>query len=200
MINWDCVYYLLPDFTSVLLLLVLSCPMWQVGQCLPVMGKGPLSDSCASQAWMLLQNITDALGQTQLFCEQNVELNMLTNTPSVCTPQESACPGIPKSQFDKESCVANIEKDLNHYYKFLAAQPDPEGLLGSTVLLSLTELMQNCFKSPLPTVLDSKDAPVNDGNTYVERLNLCKVLRGFQVRTVTINRAISYMKSDVNFK
>ncbi|CAG5896733.1 unnamed protein product [Menidia menidia] len=158
-------------FTSVLLLLVLSCPMWQVGQCLPVMGKGPLSDSCASQAWMLLQNITDALGQTQLFCEQNVELNMLTNTPSVCTPQES--------------CVANIEKDLNHYYKFLAAQPDPEGLLGSTVLLSLTELMQ---------------APVNDGNTYVERLNLCKVLRGFQVRTVTINRAISYMKSDVNFK
>lgn len=31
--------------------------------------------------------------------------------------------------------------------------------------------------------------------SYGDRLRLCKVLSGFQVRTVTINRAIAYMSS-----
>lgn len=31
--------------------------------------------------------------------------------------------------------------------------------------------------------------------SYDERLRLCKVLRGFQIRTVTINRAIAYISS-----
>lgn len=35
----------------------------------------------------------------------------------------------------------------------------------------------------------------NRQSTYAERLRMCKVLRGFHVRTITINRAISYMNS-----
>ena len=38
--------------------------------------------------------------------------------------------------------MTNIGKDLSHYYKFLTNQPDPEKLLGPTVLLSLRELME----------------------------------------------------------
>ncbi|KAM4552901.1 interleukin-12 subunit alpha [Odontesthes bonariensis] len=187
-------------FTSALLLLALSCRLWQVSQSLPVMGKGPMTDSCTLYARTLLQNITDALAQTKLFsgidcAKQNLELNMETSTPSVCTPLESACPGITKSQFDQESCVTNIGEDLSHYYKFLTNQPDPEKLLGPTVLLSLRELMENCFKGSLPTDLALKEDDGERASTYNERLNLCKVLRGFQVRTITINRAINYMNS-----
>lgn len=38
--------------------------------------------------------------------------------------------------------MANIGQDLHHYYKFIAAQPDPDSLLGPSVLFSLRELMQ----------------------------------------------------------
>lgn len=34
---------------------------------------------------------------------------------------------------------------------------------------------------------------VNHQSSYDERLKLCKVLRGFQVRSVTINRAVQFM-------
>ncbi|XP_072220174.1 interleukin-12 subunit alpha [Leuresthes tenuis] len=187
-------------FTSALLLLALSCRMWQVSQSLPVMDKGPMTDSCTLYARMLLQNITDALAQTKLFrgfdcAKENMELNMETSTPSVCTPPESACLGITKSEFDEESCVTNIGKDLSHYYKFLTNQPDPEKLLGSTVLLSLRELMENCFTGSLPTDLALKEADEEHANTYTKRLKLCKVLKGFHVRTITINRAINYINS-----
>lgn len=36
---------------------------------------------------------------------------------------------------------------------------------------------------------------VNHQSSYNERLKLCKVLKGFQVRSVTINRAVQYMNA-----
>uniref|UniRef100_A0A8D3DYU8 Interleukin 12A n=1 Tax=Scophthalmus maximus TaxID=52904 RepID=A0A8D3DYU8_SCOMX len=172
-----------------LLLLVLSCPLWQVSKSLPMMSRGPMTDSCASHARTLLQNITGALTQNNLFSgincsKQSVELNLETNTPSVCAPKESTCTGIKKSEFD-ESCLKNIGEDLHHYYKFLVAQPDPDSLLGPTVLFSLREFME---------------AAADGTSTYDERLSLCKVLKGFQVRTITINRVIGYMISGEHTK
>lgn len=46
----------------------------------------------------------------------------------------------------------------------------------------------------------SKTAPppqvaVTHPSSYAERLKLCKVLRGFQVRSITINRAVKYMNA-----
>lgn len=38
----------------------------------------------------------------------------------------------------------------------------------------------------------------NHQNSYDGRLKLCKVLRGFQVRTITINRALQYLKAGVD--
>ncbi|XP_069574450.1 interleukin-12 subunit alpha isoform X1 [Brachyistius frenatus] len=191
-----------PDFTPALLVLVLTCPVWQVSQSLPVMGKGPMTDSCVLYAQTLLQNITDVLTQNNLSSgidctKQNMELNMETRTPSVCAPRGSTCSGIPiASELNQESvCLTNIGKDLRHYYKFLAAQPDPDSLLGPTVLFSLRELMENCFSSFLPTDMAFKEAAADRASTYDERLRLCKVLKGFQVRSITINRAISYMNS-----
>lgn len=44
--------------------------------------------------------------------------------------------------FSQKSCLTNIGEDLQHYYKLLAAQPDPDSLLGPSVLSSLRELMK----------------------------------------------------------
>ncbi|KAM4556485.1 uncharacterized protein V3H82_016443 [Fundulus diaphanus] len=157
-----------------------------------------MDDSCVFYARALLENITDALTQARLFSginctRQNMELNLESRTPTVCSPQGSTCSGITTSAFDQDSCLTDIGKDLSHYYKFLSAQPDPDNLIGSSVLYSLRELMENCFRSSLPTDFNSKEALVERAVTFNERLSLCKVMKGFHVRTVTINRAIGYM-------
>ncbi|XP_008290746.1 interleukin-12 subunit alpha [Stegastes partitus] len=188
---------------ALLLLLVLTCSVWEVSRSLPVKGKEPMTDSCVLNAQTLLRSITDVLhnssdGQRNLFsgidCMMlNMELNTETSTPSVCAPKGSKCSGSNKLEFDQDSCMMNMKKDLNHYYRFLAAHPDPDSLLGPTVLLSLRELMETCFKLPLPA--DLQTAAAGRGSTYEERLSLCKVLKGFQVRAITINRVIGYMTS-----
>uniref|UniRef100_A0A3Q1EJ45 Interleukin-12 subunit alpha-like n=1 Tax=Acanthochromis polyacanthus TaxID=80966 RepID=A0A3Q1EJ45_9TELE len=178
--------------TPALLLLVLTCSVWQLSQSLPVKGKEPITDSCVLHAQTLLRSITEVLRNStdrNLFSgidcmAQNMVLNMETNTPSVCSPEVSA-ETTSDTLFSpiKDSCMTDMKKDLNHYYKFLAAHSD--SLLGQTVLPSLRELME---------------AAADRASTYDERLNLCKVLKGFQVRTITINRVIGYMKSDEHTK
>uniref|UniRef100_A0AAQ5YZW5 Zmp:0000001127 n=1 Tax=Amphiprion ocellaris TaxID=80972 RepID=A0AAQ5YZW5_AMPOC len=186
------VFFLLPDSAPALLLVVLTCSVWELSQSLPVKGKEPMTDSCVLYAQTLLRSITEVLHNStdrNLFSgidcmTQNMELNMETNTPSVCFPKGSTCSGITKHEFDEDSCMTDMKKDLNHYYKFLAAHSDPDSLLGQTVLPSLRELMEVSHNT----------------HTYDQRLNLCKVLKGFQVRTVTINRVIGYMNSGEHTK
>uniref|UniRef100_A0A3P9I027 Interleukin-12 subunit alpha n=1 Tax=Oryzias latipes TaxID=8090 RepID=A0A3P9I027_ORYLA len=180
--------------------MMLSLPMWQISESLPVMSTTPMTDSCVNYTRMLLEKITQALNQTELFTginctEQNMELNTNTNTPFVCAPKEATCLGKSELDFNQESCLSNIWRDLSHYYKFFTAQPD---LLQHvpTFNHSLRELMENCFEESLPT----NETPVNHASTYSERLNLCKTLRGFQVRTITVSRAISYMSSGEHTK
>ncbi|XP_054889647.1 uncharacterized protein zmp:0000001127 [Poeciliopsis prolifica] len=190
-------------FTPVLLLLALSCPTWVVGRSLPSMPSGQMTDSCVFYARTLLENITNLLAPddpTRMFSgmnctRHNMELNLETRTPTVCSPQGSVCSGETTSAFDWKSCMSEIGKDLSHYYKVLSVQPDSDGTLGSSVLLPLRELMENCFKSDLQSALISKEAPVAHSNTngFSQRQRLCKILKGFYVRTITINRAISYM-------
>uniref|UniRef100_A0A8C7Y7V4 Interleukin-12 subunit alpha n=1 Tax=Oryzias sinensis TaxID=183150 RepID=A0A8C7Y7V4_9TELE len=194
-------YFFPPDSApALLLLMMLSLPMWQISESLPVMSMTPMTDSCVNYARMLLENITQALTKTELFTginctEQNMELNTNTYTPSVCAPK--VCFQTKKCFYClsiKESCLSNISRDLSQYYKFLTAQPDL--LRVPNVTHSLRKLMENCFEESLPT----NETPVNHASTYSERLNLCKTLRGFQVRTITVSRAISYMSSGEHTK
>ncbi|XP_034039187.1 uncharacterized protein LOC117521930 [Thalassophryne amazonica] len=193
-------------FTFAPLLLMLTSPAWKLSQSVPMMGKQPVTDSCVSYSWTLLQNIIGALMQNSLFngidCpKQSIVLNNNTLTESVCTPKESTCYGFTKSEFDQESCLTNIGEDLRHYSTFLEDQPDPEHLLGPTVLFSLKELMKHCFAWALPKQdVPMKEATADRPSSYDERLNLCKVLRGFQVRTITVNRAVRYINSGQHTK
>ncbi|KAL6104526.1 uncharacterized protein ACO6RY_14238 [Pungitius sinensis] len=183
-------------FTPALLLLVLTCA--QVSQSMPVMSKGPLKESCVLYAKTLLQSINDTLAKIKER-DCNVELNMATNTTSACAPKESKCSGIVKSEFDQESCLTNIGEDLHHYHEFLAARTDDQRSQASNVLSRIRELMENCFSWSLPIDV-SKGAASQDENPFDRRLKFCKVLTGFQVRCITINRAIAYMNSGEHTK
>ncbi|XP_008432398.1 uncharacterized protein LOC103479630 [Poecilia reticulata] len=191
------------SFTPGLLLLALSCSTWVVSRSLPLMPSGQTTDSCVFYARMLLENITNLLAPddpTRMFSgmnctRHNMELNLETNTSTVCLPQGSVCSGETTSAFDRKSCLTNIEKDLSYYYQVLSNQPDSDGTLGSSVLLPLRELMENCFISSLPTDLTSKEGSEDHSSTngFNQRQRLCKIMKGFHVRTITINRAIGYM-------
>ncbi|GAA6228275.1 uncharacterized protein LOC108883223 [Lates japonicus] len=187
-------------FTPALLLLILSC--FSQSKSLPVMSEGQMTSSCVSYAQILLQNITDALLQGTLFhgvdcTTKGVELYTETNTSSVCAPKGSTCSGITKSEFSQTSCLTNIGEDLRHYYELLAKHPDR--LLGQTVLFSLRQFMEKCFPQSLPKDL-APEHTAADRSTYDERLTLCKVLKGFQVRAITISRVIGYMNSGEHTK
>ncbi|XP_014855617.1 PREDICTED: uncharacterized protein LOC106925686 [Poecilia mexicana] len=190
------------SFTPVLLLLALSCPAWVVSRSLPLTPSGQMTDSCVFYARMLLENVTNLLAPddpTRMFSgmnctRHNMQLNLKTNTSTVCSPQGSVCSGETTSAFDRESCLKDIGTDLSYYYNVLSSQPDSDGTLGSSVLLPLRELMENCFSSSL-TDLSSKEASVDHSSTngFNQRKLLCKIMKGFHVRTITINRAIGYM-------
>nr|WAB71026.1 interleukin 12 [Takifugu obscurus] len=179
------------------LLLLLVCPLWQLAQALPLTGR--VSDQCVSQAQALLHNITGTLSKKELFSgmdcsKQSLELHEETQTAWACWPKGPTCSGTIKSEFNKERCLTNIAEDLQHYLRFLSAQPDPEGWLHATLLPSTRQLLQNCFAWDSEEVEEEKVA-VNHPSSYAERLKLCKVLRGFQVRSITINRAVKYMNA-----
>uniref|UniRef100_A0A8C6TZY2 Zmp:0000001127 n=1 Tax=Neogobius melanostomus TaxID=47308 RepID=A0A8C6TZY2_9GOBI len=167
---------------SVSLLVLFS--LWHGGLTVPVPSKEYLSDMCVSYAKALLDNITDNLLKGIDCTKQSVELNTKTDTPSVCSPHGTNCSGLSESQFNQKQCEQNIGEDLRYYYTFLSAHPDPDRSLSSTVLLSIV-MSETYFKYLMVTRRSS----------YNERLSLCKELKGFQIRSITINRALGYMRS-----
>ncbi|XP_055008060.1 interleukin-12 subunit alpha [Boleophthalmus pectinirostris] len=183
------------------LLVLLS--IWHGGFTLPITTKEPVTSACVLSAQALLDNITDALTQDNghpykknLFkgfscSQQSIDLNTETDTPYACAPHGTSCSGVIKSQFNQEVCMENIEKDLHHYYKVLSGHPDPDMFLRGTLLLSLRELMMTCFSPPE----DLNKSPSESPSNYDDRLSLCKKLKGFHIRTITINRALGYMHS-----
>ncbi|XP_056149894.1 interleukin-12 subunit alpha-like [Lampris incognitus] len=188
-------------FTPALQLLLLTCPILHIGRSLPVQSvpNGPITNSCAFHARLLLWNITEALAQNRLFkgfdcMEHNMELYTETETAAACAPRESTCSGVKALEFDRESCMMNIGKDLLYYSKTLETHQKQS--LSPAVLLSLQELMENCFPRSLSKHGQFKEATLDHLNTFEKRVYRCKVLRGFQVRAVTINRVIEYMQSE----
>uniref|UniRef100_A0A3B3ULC0 Uncharacterized LOC106948971 n=1 Tax=Poecilia latipinna TaxID=48699 RepID=A0A3B3ULC0_9TELE len=176
------------SFTPVLLLLALSCPAWVVSRSLPLTPSGQMTDSCVFYARMLLENVTNLLAPDDPVGDS------VTVDFYVAAFGGSVCSGETTSAFDRESCLKDIGTDLSYYYNVLSSQPDSDGTLGSSVLLPLRELMENCFSSSL-TDLSSKEASVDHSSTngFNQRKLLCKIMKGFHVRTITINRAIGYM-------
>uniref|UniRef100_A0A3B4AMY8 Interleukin-12 subunit alpha n=1 Tax=Periophthalmus magnuspinnatus TaxID=409849 RepID=A0A3B4AMY8_9GOBI len=159
--------------------------IWHGGFALPVKTTEPVTNTCVLYARALLDNIKDKNLFKGFNCtQQSVDLNTETDTVYACAPHvRSLCSKI----------FSHHKTYLHHYYKVLSAHPDPDMFLRSTVLVRLRELMMSCFSRTLPG--DLNKMPSESSSSYDDRLNLCKKLKGFHIRTITINRALEYIHS-----
>ncbi|XP_026792314.1 interleukin-12 subunit alpha [Pangasianodon hypophthalmus] len=137
--------------------------------------------------------------QDQLFrglncTEQSPELRTSTSTLSACTPQNSICFKVTDFTFDQDECLQSVLEDLRYYWAMFKSYRDPDRILEHSVLRSIENLMQSCFSA---TLLDGGQVQisVNNENSFERRLKLCKVLKGFQIRTITINRVLNHIVS-----
>ncbi|XP_034147430.1 interleukin-12 subunit alpha, partial [Esox lucius] len=190
------------DLAPWLLFGVLAGSFWGSTVSVPVLGHNTrITEQCITSTQTLLQNITKALAQETPFkginCTRGMELNTATQMVSVCMPRQSTCSGFSNTDFDQDKCLKNIEKDLRCYGEMMLGF-HPE-LLEHTVL-NFAEIKQNCFALSLGDRSSQQDTEgcasaqrLTTHNPFDERVQLCKVLKGLQVRTITINRVIGYI-------
>ncbi|KAK7158717.1 hypothetical protein R3I94_005146 [Phoxinus phoxinus] len=123
-------------------------------------------------------------------CTKQNAVRLRTQTVATCTPQNADCARSTVLNIDENECLKRILEDLRYYRETLQAYSNPE--LTKTVVRSIDDLMQNCFSvsamdnSPEEMLMDNQ-------KSFQERLQLCKVLKGFNLRTITINRVFNYI-------
>ncbi|XP_017327818.1 interleukin-12 subunit alpha [Ictalurus punctatus] len=156
-------------------------------------------DACRGLGRALLRNVTNALEIDQLFrglncTEQSAELTASTKTLSACTPLNLMCLEGTDFTFDEDECLQSVLEDLRYYWSTFKSYRDPDRILEQSVLRSIENLMQDCFSSML---LDGAQVQISahNENSFERRLKLCKVLKGFQIRTITINRVLNHIVS-----
>ncbi|XP_053351538.1 interleukin-12 subunit alpha [Clarias gariepinus] len=158
------------------------------------------TDVCQGLGRALLQEATDVLEMDQLFrglncSEQSAELRPSKKTLSVCTPQSLMCSeGTLNFTFDQDECLQSVVEDLQYYRATFKSYGDPDRILEQSVIKSIENLMQSCFST---TFLDGDlvKISVDPKSSFERRLKLCKVLKGFQIRTITINRVLNHVIS-----
>ncbi|XP_049339099.1 interleukin-12 subunit alpha [Astyanax mexicanus] len=168
-------------------LLLLSSSIWRLGAPNPVGSQAsPLQldrNTCKGLARSLLWNVTETLADDQLFrglncTDQSAELHNRTQTVAVCIPQDA--------------CLHSVLEDLKQFRATFKAYSDQGYVLKQTVLSSIDDLMQNCFSA---TQLDSSQTLVSmeHEKSFKGRLKLCKVLKAFHIRVITINRVVNHI-------
>ncbi|XP_065136263.1 interleukin-12 subunit alpha [Paramisgurnus dabryanus] len=129
--------------------------------------------------------------------ELAIQMNPFTQTGVVCQPITSpnvSCVNQRNSTFSETECLRNIRDDLCYYNDLLnsymkdvqQAKNDLNPVVNTTKDL-MTCLQQSCPTLPKWTVWR--------GSSFDDRVSLCKTLKGFHVRAITINRALSYVAS-----
>uniref|UniRef100_A0A3Q3M893 Interleukin-12 subunit alpha n=1 Tax=Mastacembelus armatus TaxID=205130 RepID=A0A3Q3M893_9TELE len=193
--------------SSCVLLLTLS---WRTSTGVPVPALS--AEKCASCSLLfkhLLLQITELLTK-EVLCygipSDKVRVNNKTETLLACAPtltQNSGC--IQRdSSFSESDCLRNIMKDLVHheaiiqsYIKASLRNPEKEVKLLMPVLGIIQDLRKNCSLMPNGENDSTEEgaAHVWGNSTYENRLDMCKMMRGFHIRTITINRAMGYISS-----
>ncbi|KAF4076743.1 hypothetical protein AMELA_G00218560 [Ameiurus melas] len=127
-----------------------------------------------------------------------VVVNSNTQTASVCQPrQDTKCSDQKSSPFNETQCLQNIANDLGYhesmlteYMRTLDNKANSESV---KELQSITDSIHNLTRTcKLPNPESSKNK-WSSTNSFEDRKDLCKQLKGFQVRTITINRALGYV-------
>ncbi|KAK3513488.1 hypothetical protein QTP70_015504 [Hemibagrus guttatus] len=157
---------------------------------------------------IILCNLTqpEKMGSNTLFhgfncTDLEVVMKPNTQTASVCQPiQDVKCSDEKTSPFSETKCLQNIANDLDYHQSMLTeyvSTLDPKSNSESVKELksitdSINNLQQSCTLLPKPKSSEDKWTPTS---SFEDRKDLCKQLKGFQVRTVTINRALGYICS-----
>ncbi|XP_044057935.1 interleukin-12 subunit alpha isoform X2 [Siniperca chuatsi] len=193
------------NFASCVLLLTLS---WRTSTGLPV--RTEKCGDCPSLFKSLLLNITGLLGSDVLcfgITSDTMVVRSKAETALACAPtltQNSGCMMQRNSSFSESECLRNIMKDLAHYDAAIQSylnsplrSPEEETALLSPTLGIIQSLRKNCSLMPNgENDSTEEDAAQMWGNdTFSNRQEMCKMMRGFHLRTITINRAIGYISS-----
>ncbi|XP_028276130.1 interleukin-12 subunit alpha [Parambassis ranga] len=197
-------------FTScVLLLLTLN---WRASMSVPVPTLSAQDRAHCSQLFRkLLLNIT-GLRNSAVLCfgitSENVVLRSEAETVLACAPpqtQNSSCMMQRNSPFSETECLRNIMKDIAYYEAVIRSYLNAtlRNTVEETALLMPTleiikSLKENCSLEPNGETSSSEEdvaVQVWGNNTFDNRNEMCKIMRGFHIRTITINRAMGYISS-----
>ncbi|XP_077398003.1 interleukin-12 subunit alpha isoform X1 [Festucalex cinctus] len=192
-------------------LLVTSALKWRTSTSLPMRAQQQECAKCSELFASLLSNIR-GLFSNNVTCYglmfKRVIVSSSAETVRACAPnvqQNSSCMPQRSTAFSESECVTSIMKDVAHYDALIgsylkAKLKNPEE---ETALLSTTrEIIHNlksCFLSVNGGMSSTEEATTShtwdDNDSFKNRLNMCKMLRGFHMRAITINRAMGYMSS-----
>ncbi|XP_070685481.1 interleukin-12 subunit alpha [Pempheris klunzingeri] len=196
-----------------LLLLTFSC---RTSTGLPVPERTLDAENCARCSLLfksLLLNITELLKNVSrdVLCfgitSDTMVVRSQTDTVLACSPnltQNSGCMMLRNSSFNESECLKNIMKDLAHYAAAIQSylnsplrSPVEEVALLSPTLGIIKSLRKNCSLMPNGEKDSSEDdtAQMWGTDTFSNRQEMCKIMKGFEIRTITINRAMGYIAS-----
>ncbi|XP_070762644.1 interleukin-12 subunit alpha [Enoplosus armatus] len=196
-------------FASCVLLLTLS---WRPSTGLPLPTLSPeRCRDCSSLFRDLLLNITPLLDSDVLWYGINSDKMVLkskADTVLACAPnltQNSGCMMQRNSSFSESECLRNIMKDLAHYAAAIQSYIDSQNLIRPAEEVALLKptlgIIQNLRKNCSPMPNGENDSSEEDAaqmwgdDSFSNRLEMFKMMKGFHIRTITINRAMGYISS-----
>ncbi|KAK2847318.1 hypothetical protein Q5P01_010317 [Channa striata] len=172
----------------------------------------PAPDQCAQDSALyrdLLLRITELLSNSTEFCygiASDAVVIRSQDTLLACAPSLTQTPGCmrqSRTSFSKSECLRNIMKDLAYYdatiQSYIESQlrdPDREVPLLIPTQGIIKSLRENCSLNGETGENSKVEAAQLWGNdSFANRQEMCKIMKGLQTRTITINRAMGYMSS-----
>ncbi|XP_054650825.1 interleukin-12 subunit alpha [Dunckerocampus dactyliophorus] len=192
-------------------LLLTSTLNWRTSTSLPV--RNLSAQECATCSTLfrrLLVNITGLLSSDVLcygVASERVTMSGSADTLRACAPvmqQNSGCMVQRNSSFSEGECLMNIMRDVLHYHSVIQSylksalrSPEEESALLRPTLELIQNLKKNCslISNGGEDLAEENASPRWGDNTFTNRLEMCKMMRGFYVRAITINRAMGYISS-----
>ncbi|XP_037631676.1 interleukin-12 subunit alpha [Sebastes umbrosus] len=195
-------------FSSCVLLLLVTLS-WRTSTGAPVttpMAAEKCGGDCCLRFKELLLNITELLSSDVLWHGINSDQMAIrevrsAETPLACAPTLTQNCMERNSPFNESECLSNIMKDIAHFGAAIQSYlesplrlPEEENKLLSPIL-EIIQFLKNCSLMPKGENDSSEEntAQMWGNNSYDNRLEMHKMMRGFYVRTITINRAMGYI-------
>uniref|UniRef100_A0A8C3G521 Interleukin-12 subunit alpha n=1 Tax=Cyclopterus lumpus TaxID=8103 RepID=A0A8C3G521_CYCLU len=196
-------------FASVLYCVLLLTSSWRACTGLPVPARS--AEECADCRLLfknLLLKVTELLDSDVLcfgIASDRMTVRSHAETVLACAPtrtQNSSCTMQRNSSFSESECLRNIRKDLAYYAAAVQSylnsplrSHEEEVSLLSPTLEIIQSLKKVCLSCSLPDEIFLDAAQMWGDDSFSNRQKMCKMMRGFHVRTITINRAMGYISS-----